>query len=238
LECFPSFDRLVRIIILFDQPYMPWLLRLFLSAHCLFRAFALFAVLCIPVCGGDPYGSFQAKDNGASWMSRLASLSQGITYHCAITPDYCGQDFSSLSPDPWGPASPASSAFNDHFSSSVFEIGARYDRAQCYVSLSSGRPTETGLFKDFSPTSQLSMGVGLRYYWSDTIALQLAATVHYVGSPTTDPAPERDAMTWNSSTYSAHQPMSDLNDQVNGLSSASGGSFAEGLFTVVYYFCK
>ena len=224
---------------MFDQPYMPWLLLSFWSARCFLRAFALFAVLCIPVCGGDPYSSFQAKDekteSGASWMSRLASLYHNITYHCAIMPDHQGQDFPRAL-DPLGPASHAS--FNNGFVPSVFEIGAQYDRAQCYVSLGGGRPTDTGLFKNFSPTSQVSMGVGLRYYWSDTIALQLAATLHYVGSFTTDFAPERDRLMVDSSTYSADQPMSDLSSQVNGLASSSGGSFAEGLFTVVYYFCK
>jgi hypothetical protein len=239
---------LVKIIILFDQLYMPWLLLSFWFTRCFFGFFALCSVLCIPVCGGDPYGSFQVKDETAgptgfqSWMSRLVTLSKDITYHCAIKSDHLGADFSSLSSDPClGPASQAfydASGLNTKLFPSVLEIGARYDRAQCYISLAAGRPTETGLFKDFSPTSQLSMGIGLRYDWSDTIALQLAATLHYVGSPTSDSAPERDDMTWDSSTYSANQPMSDLNDQVNGLSSASGGSFAEGLFTIVYYFCK
>lgn len=248
LECTRSFDRLVRIIILFDQPYMPWLFLSFWSKRCFFRAFALFSVLCMPVCGSDPYGSFQPKDrtielaDGASWMARLASLSQNIIYHCAMTSDHGVQDFASLACDPFlGPASHAfydASGLNNKIFPSVFEIGARYDRAQCYISLGGGRPTDSGLFKDFSPNSQISMGIGLRYDWSDTIALQLAATLHYVGSSTIDSAPERDGLTLDSSTYSGHQPMSDLNNQVNGLSSPSGGSFAEGLFTVVYYFCK
>ncbi|MBM3631737.1 MAG: hypothetical protein FJX00_01965 [Alphaproteobacteria bacterium] len=172
----------------------------------------------------------------------MSSFCNNITYHCAIKSDHLGADFSSLSSDPClGPASQAfydASGLNAKLFPSVLEIGARYNRAQCYISLGAGRPTETGLFKDCSPTSQLSMGIGLRYDWSDTIALQLAATLHYVGSPTIDSAPERNDMTWDSSTYSTNQPMSDLNDQVNGLSSASGGSFAEGLFTIVYYFCK
>ncbi len=216
---------------------MPWLLLSFWFTRCFFWAFALFAVLCIPVCGGDPYGSFQGKDGKTessgdqSWMSRLAALSGDITYHCAIMPDHQGQDFSSLSAPPFYGTSP----LNNRNTASVFEIGARYDRALCYVSLGGGRPTESGFLKDFSSISQMSMGVGLRYYWSDTVALQLAATLHYAGSLDASASAEPTDL---STQPTAHQPMSDLNDQVNGLSSASGGSFAEGLFTVVYYFCK
>ncbi len=227
---------------MFDQPYMPWLLLSFWSTRCFFRAFVLFAVLCIPVCGGDPYDSFQAKDekteSDTSWMSRLASLSQDITYHCAMTSDHRAQDFYSLAADPLGPPHTfyGTSALNDKNVASVFEIGAQYDRAQCYVSLGGGCSTEPGLLKNFSPTSQVSMGVGLRYYWSDTIAFQLAATLHYVGSLDTSNA-SSESMDLSTQPTAQH-PMSDLNDQVNGLSSASGGSFAEGLFTVVYYFCK
>jgi hypothetical protein len=227
---------------------MPWLLLSFWVTRCLFGIFALCFVRCIPIYGNDPYGSFQVKNETAgttgsqSWMSRLAALSKDITYHCAIRSDHLGADFSSLSSDPClGPASQAfydASGINNKLFPSVFEIGARYDRAQCYISLAAGRPTETGLFKDFCPTSQLSMGIGLRYDWSDTIALQLAATLHYVGLPSTDVDSQGDGLMLASSNDSAHQPMSDFNHQVNALPASSGGSFAEGLFTIVYYFCK
>lgn len=232
---------------------MPWLFLSCFFVRCFARGFILFAALCVPVYGGNSVRSFEIPNatGGLGWyhqswipqlISQLGLASSTISYHCNIVPDQWSGDFSSQDTQYFygAPTEP----FNENTvswsgrGSPVLEVGARYLRTECFLSLRGARSMGAGLLSRFDPSSQVSMGFGVRYHLSPSIAMQLAATLHYVGSSfSADFDPEETSLDLSSHS-SDNQPMSDLNTQVNALSSAARASFAEGLFTVVYYFCK
>lgn len=114
-------------------------------------------------------------------------------------------------------ASPANS-----FNGSSMRLIAHYDRAQCFISFGQTNSPSFSLI----PQLNIFTGMGVRYQWNDYLTFEIGTTLHLTGPR------------GKNFNIEKIKPMSDFTEQVNNLSKPVKNSFAEGLFTVIYHFCR
>ena len=224
---------------MFHPLFTPWILLSCVLGRCLAKSFVLLAALCLQVSGHNPYRSFE--DRPSSWLPQQVPLPHIFDRYatvpearCPVLSAFATESFLNPLPTKWKGNIPLEKGKN----LSILDIGAQDQRTQWFLSLSGAQPMGSGFLNILDPSSQVSMGLGLRYQWSDAIALQVSATIRYVSPSSMINDVDLSKTSLESSVGSLPEASSDLSAQVNALSTPQKTSFAEGLFTIVYYFCK